>query len=428
MLAYLTKRELFNLNTNTIIIIIILFSIIVLSRYLYELPFTIIEGFTDDLDPNIKQLLENYIKKENIFQLDGKEIQSQSRHPPGVMQVIKPDVFSKLYLRDFYIKSSFNSCVIDKKANYVSEHILPILLRQGIRFYHFQVFKVSDETEPVVAVNKRSSSESLTSDNYIKLINALDVLKNNAFIGSLPNHKDPLFIHIEICSIYDKSALSKLYNYIKTHGKFNNIKNKPGLDEFYYKRQPKSKDPFVFNWSKRVFFFITVNYEIEDDSITELFKLSNVYPTYPYDTNEITGNGSVFIIDHSTANNLGAREAKLTAERNMQNFTICLPDKVTGDNEYENYLYTCDEKQPICYPEPMLYGCQFMPACYFNEDNLASYNNLFEKRIKSGMIIKHPELRMPDITVQSNDYKGVKGNATATLNNIEGEGRSRFPS
>ena len=68
-----------------------------------------------------------------------------------------------------------------------------------------------------------------------------------------------------------------------------------------------------------------------------------------------------------------------------------------------------------------------MPTCYFNETNLQSYNDLFEKRIKSGFIIKHPELRMPDIMVQSNEYKGVRGNATAKLKSIENEGKSRFP-
>ena len=433
MLTYLTKREHFNLNTNTIIIVIILFSIIFLSRYLYNLPFNIIEGFSADLDPNIKQLLEDYIKKEEIFQRNGKEIQSQSRHPPGQMQVIKPNLFSELYLRDFYIKSSFNSCVIDKQSKYVSEHILPILLRQGIRFYNFQLFKVGEELEPVVGVNKINSTESLTSENYVNFINVIDVLKQNAFISSLPNYKDPLFIHLELCNIYDTAALSKLYNHVKNFGNLDKIKNKPGLDEFYYKQQAKSKtntksdDPFVFNSRKRIFFFITINYEIDSNSITELLQLSNVYKTFPHDTNEITGSGAVFLMDYSTARNLGAREGKFTAERNMKNFTICVPDKVSGDKEYENYAYDCDVKDPICYPEPMLYGCQFMPTCYFNETNLQSYNDLFEKRVKSGFIIKHPDLRMPDIMVQSNEYKGVKGNESATLKNIESEGKTRFP-
>lgn len=428
MLSYLTKRELFNLSTNTIIIVIILFSIIFLSRYLYDLPFKIIEGFSDDLDPNIKELLENYIKKEEIFKLNGQDIESQSRHPPGAMQAIKPKVFSKLYLRDFYIKSSFNSCVIDKKSEYVSEHILPILLRHGIRFFNFQIFKVGEELEPVVGVNKTSSSESLTSINYVKFINVIDVLKEHAFISSLPNYKDPLFIHLEICNIYDTNALYKLYYHVKNFGNLSVAKNKPGLDEFYYKKQKKSNDPFVFNSKNRIFFFITINYEIENNSITELLNLSNVYKTFPHDTNEITPSGAVFLMNYSSVSNLGVREGKYIAERNMKNFTICLPDKVSGDNEYENYVYSCDQKDPICYPEPMLYGCQFMPACYFNEDNLQSYNDLFEKRVKSGFIIKHPELRMPDIMVQSNTYKGVKGNESATLNSIESESKNRFPS
>ena len=167
---------------------------------------------------------------------------------------------------------------------------------------------------------------------------------------------------------------------------------------------------------------------IRDSSITELLNLYNVYKTFPHDTNEITGSGAVFIMDYSTVRNLGTSEGKYTAEKNMKNFTICVPDKISGDNDYENYEYICDKKDPICYPEPMLYGCQFMPTCYFNETNLQSYNDLFEKRVKSGFIIKHPELRMPDIRVQSNSYKGVKGNETATIKNIETEGKSRFPS
>ena len=63
----------------------------------------------------------------------------------------------------------------------------------------------------------------------------------------------------------------------------------------------------------------------------------------------------------------------------MQNFTICVPDKVVGDKDFENYAYMCDKEDKICYPEPMLYGCQFMPTCYFNENDLAVYNDIFEK-------------------------------------------------
>ena len=152
MFTYLTKRETFNLNKNTIVVVIILFSLIFLSTYFYDLHINIVEGFGNDLDPVVKEKLEAYIKKENIFQIDGKEIDSQSGHPPGSMQVVDKKVFSTLYLRDFYIKSSFNSCAIDNNSDYVSELTLPILLRQGIRFFNFQVFNHFEENEPVIAI------------------------------------------------------------------------------------------------------------------------------------------------------------------------------------------------------------------------------------------------------------------------------------
>ena len=223
--------------------------------------------------------------------------------------------------------------------------------------------------------------------------------------------------------------MSKIYNHIRDNFKLNPKKDKPSMDEFYYKRQ-NAKDPYVFDKPpmKRVFFFITINYESENENIIKLLELENVYPTFSYDTTTVTKEGSVFIMNHSVASNLGAREAKTMAERNMQNFTICVPDKVVGDKDFENYAYMCDKEDKICYPEPMLYGCQFMPTCYFNENDLAVYNDIFEKRIKSGFVIKHPELRLPDVIVQSNTYKGVTGNSSAKLSVIENEGKSRFPS
>jgi aminoglycoside phosphotransferase family enzyme len=68
-----------------------------------------------------------------------------------------------------------------------------------------------------------------------------------------------------------------------------------------------------------------------------------------------------------------------------------------------------------------------MPTCYFNPKNLSIYNELFEKRIQSGFIVKHPDLRLADIYVQSNEYEGVTGNESATLDSIESSGKNQFP-
>lgn len=427
MLNYFVKPESFHINKNTVVILFILGALIYLSTYLYDLHVSIIEGF-EDMDPKIKELLENYLKKEGIFQSDGVELQSQSRHPPGNMQVVDKNIFSKLYLRDFYIKSSFQSCVIDDKGEYLSEEALPFLLRQGIRFYDFDVFKLADEDEPMIAVNKRDDTDIVTSLNNIYFFKAINKLKRHAFINSLPNSKDPLFIHLKLKSIYDKDLLLKIYSEIQRVFNFNTPKNKPSLDTFYYKKQD-NKEPYVFNNipRKRTFIFVTINYEIESSAIDNLLKLENVYRTMPFDTTEITREGTVFTINHSSLTNLGSSEAKNTVNRNMQNFTICMPDQAVGSENYNNYAFNCEKDQAICYPEPMLYGCQFMPTCYFNPKNLSIYNELFEKRIQSGFIVKHPDLRLADIYVQSNEYEGVTGNESATLDSIESSGKNQFP-
>ena len=427
MFIYLTKRETFNLNKNTIVVVIILFSLIFLSTYFYDLHINIVEGFGNDLDPVVKEKLEAYIKKENIFQIDGKEIDSQSGHPPGSMQVVDKKVFSTLYLRDFYIKSSFNSCAIDNNSDYVSELTLPILLRQGIRFFNFQVFNHFEENEPVIAINKIDDSDTITSKNNVSFSNAMNSLKRNGFTSSLPNFKDPLFIHINLCEIYDETILSKINKIIKSTFKLKKKNKKKGLDEFYYLKQ-SSKDPYVFNNQehKRTFIFITMNYEDESNSINNLLKLENVYKTISYDAINGSQKGNVYVLKHSDLLKFGASEAKVAVEKNMQNFTICVPDKTTGDKPFSNYIFSCDDTQDICYPEPMLYGCQFLPACYNIDVNLAVYNNLFEKRIGSGFIVKKSDLRLPDIHVQSNTYKNVSGNDSANIDNIEKMGESKF--
>ena len=427
MFTYLTKRETFNLNKNTIVVVIILFSLIFLSTYFYDLHINIVEGFGDDIDPVVKEKLEAYIKKENIFQIDGKEIDSQSRHPPGSMQIVDKEVFSTLYLRDFYIKSSFNSCAIDTNSDYVSELTLPILLRQGIRFFDFQVFNLFEENEAVIGINKIDDSDTMTSKNHTLFSSAMNSLKGNGFTSSLPNFKDPLFIHINLCEIYDESILSNIHKTIQSTFELGETDKKPGLDEFYYRKQ-SSNEPYVFDnlEHKRTFIFITMNYEYESSSMNNLLKLENVYNTIPYDITNGSQKGNVYVIKHSELLKFGTSEAKVTAEKNMQNFTICIPNKTTAKSSFNNFIFTCDDTQDICYPEPMLYGCQFLPTCYNVEKNLAVYNNLFEKRIGSGFIVKKAELRLPDIHVQSNTYDNISGNDSASIDNIEKMGEAKF--
>ena len=119
----------------------------------------------------------------------------------------------KYRLRDYYIKSSYNSCSCGDFANgYVSLDALKQIIRQGVRMIDLEIYSVGGKA--VVAASKDDNFHIKGTLNSLSISDVLKTIHKNAcnrVAGSeiCPNPTDPLFINLRI-----KSNQNNIYNEI----------------------------------------------------------------------------------------------------------------------------------------------------------------------------------------------------------------------
>lgn len=123
------------------------------------------------------------------------------------------DTNNELYqysLRDYYIKSAYNSCSGGNYKNgYVNTCILKDLIKQGIRGLDFEVYSIDDQ--PVVATSTSDSYCIKETFNSVPFGDVLNVIRDYAFSSSTaPCPFDPIILHLRIKSsnqpMYDNFA------------------------------------------------------------------------------------------------------------------------------------------------------------------------------------------------------------------------------
>ena len=109
-------------------------------------------------------------------------------------------------LIEYVIKASYNSAYDGTNMTLLA---LDNVLSRGVRFLDFEVYSVDDS--PYVAYSVDPTFSSLTSGNSLLLQDVLNEVVGNAFMGNVPNPRDPLFIHLRIntnCGLNDSPACS----------------------------------------------------------------------------------------------------------------------------------------------------------------------------------------------------------------------------
>lgn len=118
-------------------------------------------------------------------------------------------------LRDYYIKTSYNSCSTGEFQNdWVSLCALESVIKQGCRVLDFEIYQVDGKTVVATSnstrVTEKGTYNSLSIDSVIKTI--ADKAISNSMDGgnACPNPSDPLFLHFRIKSahieVYDDIA------------------------------------------------------------------------------------------------------------------------------------------------------------------------------------------------------------------------------
>jgi len=444
MLNQLFKNENFDIkNPLTLLIIFFLLSLIVVSKYYYrrltiENNQNMFEG-----TKGFNELLEQYANK---YESGDTQISSNIYYSIDTEDIETND----LYLRDFYVKSSFNSCVIDPSSKFVSVETLPFLLNRGVRFFDFQIFSVTT-TEgpiPVVGVNIHDNGEiTMTSTNYVPLAEVLNVLSRTMSNQSSdsPGYNTPYYLHLRIYTTitetlnqiselikqwYDNlgsSTWKSMYHTLKT-------KYPPQADRYIHRSRwyrgmtavtekdlPKDTDVCktnkvkVFNayetigdvtlkhfneWEQQLnvtcgFFILDI-----DDSLYESSDLKTNWACYNYKEARFQKYSAEEINNTSRDNEI--------IKFNQTGFTLVYPDPpIKPITMIENASFPvrdgveCSEDtSTVCYPKAMNLGCQFMPMVYSadiyvaeGEDSITSiYDTMFSK-MKSCYILKESNLR-----------------------------------
>jgi len=171
----------------------------------------------------IYSILPRYKKSVEPFSITGTDTEASSpitehdqlkskyeKAPISIKGGI-PDAYLSLPIREFIVKSSYNSAI---SGLYSSKEALKLVLERGCRFIDFEIF--SREDVEYVSYSGDPEYNSMGTDNTtanrLKLADALNTTAGSAFSSPTPSTNDPLFI---LLRIKDNSA--PIYKRIARH-------------------------------------------------------------------------------------------------------------------------------------------------------------------------------------------------------------------
>ena len=158
----------------------------------------------DDCNCNTVEGLELFGTPEGEYNsLIEPESTSIVSLPPDHFYISDND-YKKQVLKDYVIKSSYNSAITGKHVNI---DMVKYLLKRGVRLLDFEVMLI--DGSPMIAYTNDKNLETINTDNTLLLDNVFSMLASSAFTSPTPNVKDPLFIHLRIKS-GDDNTLYKL--------------------------------------------------------------------------------------------------------------------------------------------------------------------------------------------------------------------------
>ena len=192
-----------DLNRKIIILVIILLSIYIIYNLLKS-----------------RQAIKiNYIKEQNALK--------EGFDATGVSIASIPEKYYSLPIREFIVKSSYNSAINDK--NLATKEQIKAVLERGCRLIDFEIY--TRNNIEYVSYSEDPEYQSMDSGNEestrLSLGDAFNTVVGYAFTSPSPSPNDPLFLLLRIKnnSSESYSRIAKLMDYaFKNHlykGKFN---------------------------------------------------------------------------------------------------------------------------------------------------------------------------------------------------------------
>lgn len=292
---------------------------------------------------------------------------------PRLNSITTNNSYNEYGLRDFYVKSAYNSCSSGNfKNDFVNLCALETCINQGVRFLDFEIYSINDQ--PVIATSSVNDFTIKETYNYIPINDAFNLILSNAFSGgTCPNYQDPVILHFRImsnnCKMYNNLA-----NIIVNNKRFNS-------------RTLGKKYSYEFN-DQSVGSKNLGQVPIKEFKSKIIISVDSSNPLYQHtklDEYVNIASGSAFM------HMLRFREVKYTQDLNLANFnkknmSVVLPDINVNDSN-PNFNISRN------------YGCQFTGMSFQNYDvNLEHYNDFFDSN-RSAFVLKPKELRFIPLTI-----------------------------
>ena len=263
--------------------------------------------------------------------------------------------YKKLELKKFQVASSYNTgLVYNQMMDYTSEEIVLAVLQSGARYLEFNIFnsKFGPDAIPVVSNGYKTGEYQLTFNN-MTFESCCKVISDHAFkqrVNDLgvPNHKDPLFIGLNLNTNNNIHCLDILANIIMDYFK------ERLLDHEYSFQQNNIADIKLKELKEKVIIFSSSGFE--GSNMEELVNAS-------WDGKMMQR------IHYSELMQPGFNRDKLV-DFNKKGITIVVPH-LEGDFYTENYDAALAFKA----------GCQFVCMNYqYVDANIDRYITQFKER------------------------------------------------
>jgi hypothetical protein len=144
----------------------------------------------------LKLKAQQELEKKHVEGFGEDEIQEviQSNEPVAIDAVL--DKFLDLPLREFIVKSSYNSAISGTFAN---QEMIRILLQRGVRLLDFEIY--TDTNIEYVSYSKDNEFTMNTANEpseRLSLASALETVNAYSFIMPSPSPNDPLFLSLRV--------------------------------------------------------------------------------------------------------------------------------------------------------------------------------------------------------------------------------------
>ena len=270
-------------------------------------------------------------------------------------------------LRDYYVKSSYNSCCSGHfKNDYVSICALENVLKNGARFLDFEIY--AKDEKPIIAASSSAEYKYKETYNHVEFEEAMKKIRDIAFADITPNHNDPLILNFRI-----KTNSIKVHNIMAKDIYYSFNRNFLNTN-FNFENKGNNLGEVSLNKLKRTI-LISVDKSNPTYKSTKLYSFVNI------------SSGSPFLRTYRNYDIEYATNLEEITNFNKGNMAIVLPD-YNDSNDNKSYMYAKEA------------GVQFIAMNFQKFDAAFKMYSLLFDSAGSAFILKPDHLRFHNITLK----------------------------